>query len=100
LNSVWGFGTGLFLKWFGVTPFLGDEQALRAELRWLQAIFLIMVREAPGEPGTPQRSPYPADKARGGEIIRNRHQRMIFAGGLIAAIVLALLLCVFAAFFA
>jgi hypothetical protein len=20
LNSVWGFGTGLFLKWFGVTP--------------------------------------------------------------------------------
>jgi hypothetical protein len=48
---------------------LGDEQALRAELRRLRVIFLIMVREAPAEPAPPQRSPYPADKARGGEII-------------------------------
>jgi len=59
-----------------------------------------MVREAPAQPPPPQ-TPYPAEKARGGEIIlRTRQQRMIFAGGLIAAIVLALLLGVLAAFFA
>ena len=41
--------------------------------------------------------PYPAEKARGGEIIlRTRQRRMIFIGGLIAAIVLALLLGLFA----
>jgi len=61
-----------------------------------------MVREAPAEPTPPPpRSPYPAEKARGGEIIlRTRQQRMIFAGGLIAAVVLALLLGVLAGFFA
>jgi len=59
-----------------------------------------MVREAPAQPPPPQ-TPYPAEKARGGEIIlRTRQQRMIFAGGLIAAIVLALLLGVLAGFFA
>jgi len=59
-----------------------------------------MVREAPAQPPQPQ-TPYPAEKARGGEIIlRTRQQRMIFAGGLIAAIVLALLLGVLAGFFA
>jgi hypothetical protein len=52
-----------------------------------------MVREAPAQPAPPPRSPYPAEKARGGEIVlRSRQRRMIFIGGLIAAIVLALLL--------
>jgi hypothetical protein len=59
-----------------------------------------MVREAPAQP-PPRQTPYPAEKARGGEIIlRTRQQRMIFAGGLIAAFVFALLLGVLAAFFA
>jgi hypothetical protein len=54
---------------------------------------LIMVREAPAQPVPPRQKPYPAEKARGGEIIlRTRQRRMIFIGGLIAAIVLALLL--------
>jgi hypothetical protein len=58
-----------------------------------------MVREAPAQP-PPRQTPYPAEKARGGEIIlRTRQQRMIFAGGLIAAVVLALLLGVLATFF-
>ncbi|MPZ38281.1 MAG: peptide ABC transporter permease [Rhizobiales bacterium] len=40
-----------------------------------------------------QRTPYPADKARGGEIIlRTPLRRMIFFGGLIGAIVLVLVL--------
>jgi hypothetical protein len=52
-----------------------------------------MVREAPAQPVRTRQTPYPAEKARGGEIIlRTRQRRMIFIGGLIAAIVLALLL--------
>ena len=47
-----------------------------------------MVREGPAQP-----APYPAEKARGGEIIlRTRLRRMIFAGGLIAAVVVGLVL--------
>ena len=47
-----------------------------------------MVREGP-----PQPAPYPAAKARGGEIIPRTHQRRaIFVGGLIAVVVVALLL--------
>ena len=47
-----------------------------------------MVRDGP-----PQPAPYPAEKARGGEIIlRTRLRRMIFVGGLIGAVVLALVL--------
>jgi hypothetical protein len=47
-----------------------------------------MVREGPA-----QRPPYPADKARGGEIIlRTPMRRMIFMGGLIAALTLGLVL--------
>ncbi len=47
-----------------------------------------MVREGPAEP-----APYPAEKARGGEIIlRTRLRRMIFVGGLIGAAIIALVL--------
>jgi len=47
-----------------------------------------MVREGPAQP-----APYPAEKARGGEIIlRTPLRRMIFAGGLIAAVVVGLVL--------
>ena len=47
-----------------------------------------MVREGP-----PQPPPYPAEKARGGEIIlRTPLRRAIFVGGLIAIAVVVLLL--------
>ncbi|HEU5274152.1 MAG TPA: peptide ABC transporter permease [Xanthobacteraceae bacterium] len=47
-----------------------------------------MVREGP-----PQPPPYPADKARGGEIVlRTRLRRAIFIGGLVAVAVIALAL--------
>jgi hypothetical protein len=49
-----------------------------------------MVREGP-----PQPAPYPAEKARGGEIIlRTPLRRAIFIGGLIAVVVVALLLMI------
>ena len=57
------------------------------------------VREAPPQPPLgkmpPAQSgqPYPAEKARGAEIIlRKPWQRMVFFGGLIALVVLVLLL--------
>ncbi len=47
-----------------------------------------MVREGPAQP-----APYPADKARGGEIIlRTPLRRTIFVGGLIAVAIIALVL--------
>ncbi|HEY1541550.1 MAG TPA: peptide ABC transporter permease [Xanthobacteraceae bacterium] len=47
-----------------------------------------MVREGPAQP-----PPYPAEKARGGEIIlRTRLRRAIFIGGLIAVVVIAVFL--------
>jgi hypothetical protein len=47
-----------------------------------------MVKEGPQQP-----APYPAEKARGGEIIlRTRTQRVIFVAGLVGAVVLGLLL--------
>jgi hypothetical protein len=56
-----------------------------------------MVKESPAQPVPPRQEPYPAEKARGGEIIlRTPQRRMIFIGGLIAAVVLALLLGLFA----
>jgi len=56
-----------------------------------------MVRESPAQPVPLRQEPYPAEKARGGEIIlRTRQRRMFFVGGLIAAVVLALLLGLFA----
>jgi hypothetical protein len=47
-----------------------------------------MVREGPAQP-----APYPAEKARGSEIIlRTRLRRAIFIGGLAAVFLIALLL--------
>jgi hypothetical protein len=49
---------------------------------------------APRE-GPPQPAPYPAEKARGGEIIlRTRFRRIVFLGGLVGAFVLVLLLLI------
>ena len=47
----------------------------------------------PVREGPPQPPPYPAEKARGGEIIlRRRWQRIVFIGALVAAVVVALVL--------
>lgn len=55
-----------------------------------------MVREGPAQPAPPPEGeppPYPADKARGAEIIlRKRWQRAIFIGGLVGAALLVLIL--------
>jgi len=53
-----------------------------------------MVREGPAEPPPPPRQePYPAEKARGGEIIlRTPLRRAIFIGGLVGIAVLLLVL--------
>jgi hypothetical protein len=52
-----------------------------------------MVREGPAQPAPPKQDPYPAEKARGGEIILNTPlRRWVFVGGLVGAVVLALLL--------
>ena len=50
-----------------------------------------MVREGP--PAPPPKEPYPAEKARGGEIILNTPlRRWVFIGGLMGAILLLLVL--------
>jgi hypothetical protein len=53
-----------------------------------------MVTEGPAQPAPPhEQDPYPAEKARGGEIILNTPlKRWVFIGGLVGAVVLALLL--------
>ena len=52
-----------------------------------------MVREGPAQPAPPPKQPYPAEKARGGEVILNTPlRRWIFFGGLVGAIVLVLAL--------
>ena len=55
------------------------------------------VREAPAQPAPPKQSaPYPADKARGGDIIlRTPLRRAIFIAGLAGAVILAILLTLF-----
>jgi hypothetical protein len=51
-----------------------------------------MVREGPPQPAPPTQ-PYPAEKARGGEIILDTHfKRWVFAAGLAGAVILGLLL--------
>jgi hypothetical protein len=48
------------------------------------------------EPAPPPNQPYPAEKARGGEIILNTPtKRWVFIGGLVGAVVLALILSFF-----
>jgi hypothetical protein len=52
-----------------------------------------VVREGPAQPAPPPKEPYPADKARGAEVILNTPlRRWIFFGGLVGAIVLVLAL--------
>ena len=52
-----------------------------------------MVREGPAQPAPPPKQPYPADKARGAEVILNTPLRKwMFFGGLVGAIVLVLTL--------
>jgi hypothetical protein len=47
----------------------------------------------PTENGHPSRPAYPAEKARGGEIVlRSRWQRIVFIGGLAGCILLVLIL--------
>lgn len=51
------------------------------------------VREAPAQPAPPPKQPYPAEKARGGEIIlRTPLLRAIFIGGLVGIFVLLIVL--------
>jgi hypothetical protein len=52
-----------------------------------------MVRESPTQQRSPKSPPYPAEKARGGEIILNTSlRRWVFISGLIGAVVLVLVL--------
>ena len=52
-----------------------------------------MIREAPTQRAPPPERPYPAEKARGGEIILNTPlRRGIFVAGLAGAVALALVL--------
>lgn len=51
------------------------------------------VRESPAQSAPPPEQPYPAEKARGGEIIlRTPLRRTIFVGGLVGIFVLLLVL--------
>lgn len=55
-----------------------------------------MVREGPAQQTPPTEKPYPAEKARGGEIILNTPaRRWIFIAGLVGAVVLVLILSLF-----
>jgi hypothetical protein len=52
-----------------------------------------VVREGPAQGAPPPTQPYPADKARGGEVILNTPlKRWIFFRGLVGAVVLVLVL--------
>jgi len=56
-----------------------------------------MVREGPAQPAPPPKQPYPAEKARGGEIILNTPgRRAIFLAGLVGAVLLAMIILIFA----
>jgi len=55
-----------------------------------------MVREDPAEPAPPPPEPYPAEKARGGEIVLTTPlRRWVFIAGLVGAAVLVLVLSFF-----
>jgi hypothetical protein len=55
-----------------------------------------MVREGPAQQAPSPEQPYPAEKARGGEIILNTPlKRWVFIAGLLGAVVLVLLLSFF-----
>jgi hypothetical protein len=71
---------------------MAEPQAFsRAQLVFTDKGARRMVREGPPQPAPPPKEPYPADKARGGEIILNTPlRRWVFIGGLIGAIALVL----------
>lgn len=50
------------------------------------------VREGPAQPPPPPKEPYPAEEARGAEILRSPARRIIFVGGLIGFIALVFIL--------
>jgi hypothetical protein len=52
-----------------------------------------MVREGPTQTAPPPQKPYPAEKARGGEIILNTPgRRAVFIAGLLGAVTLVIVL--------
>lgn len=52
-----------------------------------------MAKEAPTRPPPPKQEPYPAEKARGGDVILDTPlKRWVFIAGLVGAVVLALVL--------
>ena len=54
-----------------------------------------MVREGPPQPAPPPKQPYPAEKARGGEILLDTQvKQWVFAAGLVGAVILGLLLSI------
>ena len=56
-----------------------------------------MVREGPAQTAPPPKAPYPAEKARGGEIILNTPaRRAIFIAGLVGAVLEVFLFCLLA----
>jgi hypothetical protein len=56
-----------------------------------------MVRESPAQPAAPLKEPYPAEKARGGTIILDTPaRRRIFIAGLVGAVLLVIILGIFA----
>jgi hypothetical protein len=55
-----------------------------------------MVREGPAQQPPPTKEPYPAEKARGGEIILNTPaRRWVFVAGLAGAVILVVVLSFF-----
>jgi hypothetical protein len=55
-----------------------------------------MVSEGPAQPAPLRPAPYPAEKARGGEIIlKTPLRRWVFIAGLVGAVVLVLVLSFF-----
>jgi hypothetical protein len=54
---------------------------------------VLMVRQGPPLPAPPPNNPYPAEKARGGEIILTTPlRRWVFISGLVGAVALVLIL--------
>ena len=77
----------------GFTSRLGHEPPERLRTLSFDVRRYLMVREGPAQPAPSPKEPYPAEKARGGEIILNTPgRRAIFIAGLLGAVVLAIVL--------
>jgi hypothetical protein len=77
----------------------GPEGTILSLAPWSGEESAMPVREGPAQPAPPPAAPqpYPAEKARGGEIIlRTRGRRIVFIAGLAGAVLLALALLMFA----